>query len=368
MKLSAKVLIVGGGPAGATAARVLASKGVETLLLEKDPSFVKPCGGGLPSGAFAEFGLPESLAKSRITIINIVPPLSEPFQVPIESGYVGIIERGNFDACLRDMAKVEDAAILKGSFLGFLENNRRIIAQAEINGEKAEIHSDFMIAADGVNSRVRAASGFRPVKALFTYSGKFPSDQLQCEFRFGADSRGGYSWVLPSGGKAHIGVGSVEPRNVKKSFDHYLSEKEVKGPPQALRGYRIPLWEPDSKERPLVSGRVLFAGDSAGSVMPFTFEGIYYAMRSGQLASEAIIRERPSEYRRAWRRNFQIRFALMKSLWSHYLLDDRSVEKLLQVIRNRGVQAGAMKLWVEKRSGRGSLVAFITALRKFKLF
>jgi len=57
MKLSAKVLVVGGGPAGAIGAKTLAEWGVEVILLERNFLFEKPCGGGIPLSAFDEFGI-----------------------------------------------------------------------------------------------------------------------------------------------------------------------------------------------------------------------------------------------------------------------------------------------------------------------
>jgi len=366
--LECKVLIVGGGPAGASAARELAARGVETLLLEKDSNFVKPCGGGIPSGAFTELGLPESLCKAKVTSLRIFPPESEPYEVPFDQGFIGIVERGEFDSALRDMAKVEDAAIIKGAFMKFISAGKEIVSQAEIDGEKAEIRSEYVIAADGVNSRVRSALGIRPVKSVFTLSGKFPVSSDFCEFYFGESSKGGYSWVFPaSGGRAHVGIGNVKPREARTGFLEFLSTKGLSGN-GSFRGYRIPLWEPESKERPLAKGKVLLVGDAAGFVMPFTFEGIYYAIRSGQFAAEAIIKERPGDYRRLWAKRFSIRFRLMKEIWSRYLQDERGMETLLGVIRNRGVQVGAMRLWLDKKSGKGSLLAFIKALKKFRLF
>ena len=359
--------MIGGGPAGASAARDLAAAGVETLLLEKNPTFLKPCGGGVPSGAFTELGLPESLCKAKVTSLRIFPPSSEPYDVPFDEGFIGMVDRNQFDSALRDMAKAEDAAVIKGVFIKFLSRGKEIISEAEIDGEKAEVRSEYVIAADGVNSRVRSALGIRPVKSVFTLSGKFPVSSDFCEFYFGQASKGGYSWVFPSGVKAHVGIGNVDPKEARTGFLDFLSSKGLPAN-GSFRGYRIPLWEPESKEKPLAKGKVLLVGDAAGFVMPFTFEGIYYAIRSGQFAAEAIIKERPGDYRRLWGKRFSIRFRLMKEIWKRYLQDERGMESLLGVIRNRGVQVGAMRLWLDKKSGKGSLVAFIKALKKFRLF
>jgi len=71
MRLSAKVLVVGGGPAGATAARFLANNGVDVILLERNLSFVKPCGGGVSISALYELGIPKTMIKKEVKSIRL---------------------------------------------------------------------------------------------------------------------------------------------------------------------------------------------------------------------------------------------------------------------------------------------------------
>ncbi len=82
MKLSAKVLVIGGGPAGATAARFLADQGIDVILLERNLFFVKPCGGGLSIGAFDELGIPKTAIKKEVKKIRVISPLGERLDIP----------------------------------------------------------------------------------------------------------------------------------------------------------------------------------------------------------------------------------------------------------------------------------------------
>ena len=375
--LETRVLIVGGGPAGATAARFLAASGVDCIILERHPRRTKPCGGGIPCGAFEELQLPENLIKKKVCALRVSPPKSTPFEICFQSGYIGIVERREFDSALREMAQAQGARLLDGEFLRFMppENGRRndnIVCEAVSSGERLEVRSELVIAADGVNSRVRTALGMKPMASLYTLGAKLPAGGTMgnsCEFYFGRFATGGYSWIFPGGASVSAGTGSTDPGKLKPAYERLLAEKGV--PPEAAaapgpRGYRIPLWE----GQPLVreKEKVLFAGDSAGLVMPFTFEGIYYAMRAGQLAAQAIAEGDPGLYGKLWRQRFRSRFLLMKGLWRIFLTTEAGTEALISAFRDERVQQMGIKLWLDKTSGRGTLASFINVLRKRVLF
>ncbi len=374
--METRVLIVGGGPAGATAGRFLAANGVDCIILERFPGQTKPCGGGIPCGAFEELDLPENLIKNKVSSLRVSPPKSGPFEIAFRSGYIGIVERREFDSTLRDMAQAQGAVVMDGEFLRFLppENGRPergILCEANRGGERIMVRSELVIAADGVNSRVRTALGMKPMSSLYTLGAKLPIDATMmekncCEFYFGRFAKGGYSWIFPGGASVSAGTGSTDPGRLKPAFERLLEEKGA-APAAAIqgtRGYRIPLWE----GQPLMKDKVLFAGDSAGLVMPFTFEGIYYAMRSGQLAAQAIAEGDPGLYRKLWRHRFRSRFLLMKGLWRAFLTTESGTETLITAFRDERVQQTAIKLWLNKTGERGSLASFINVLRKKVLF
>ena len=370
MRLEARILIVGGGPAGATAGRVLAAGGADCIILEKNLLGTKPCGGAIPSGAFEEFCLPLSAIKRRVNLLRVSPPRSSAFEIGLGEGYLGMVERREFDQMLRGMARAEGVAVMKGHFSRILESgSHAVLSEAEIGGQKTEIRSEYVIAADGVNSRVRSSMGLRPVTSLHTLGVKLPLQkpfrENCCEFHFGSSARGGYSWIFPGGSSVSAGTGSTNPKKLRSGLQGFLAQKKWPWTGEnGARGYRIPLWEPN----PLVRGNVLFAGDSAAHVMPFTFEGIYYAMRAAQFAAEALLKDKPGLYRKLWRQRFRSRFLLMKTLWSTFLKNETATELLLSAFRDERVQQRGIKLWLDKTEGRGSFVSFANALRKYVLF
>jgi geranylgeranyl reductase len=96
-------------------------------------------------------------------------------------------------------------------------------------------------------------------------------------------------------------------------------------------------------------------------VMPVTYEGIYYAMKSGQFAATAIIEKRPEIYRKLWEERFGKRFRAMDRFKNLFFRDDASIEKWIGVHRSSAVQELAMRLWLQKEPGTRQLFAYLKA-------
>jgi geranylgeranyl reductase len=86
VKLKTKVVVVGGGPAGAIAARSLAEYGVDVIVLERNPSFKKPCGGAISLIALEELHIPETVIGKEVKCIRIVSPKGEKLDVELGEG------------------------------------------------------------------------------------------------------------------------------------------------------------------------------------------------------------------------------------------------------------------------------------------
>ena len=98
------VVVVGGGPAGATAATDLARRGRTVLLLDR-AGRIKPCGGAIPPRVIRDFDIPDSPARARkVTSARMVSPSDKRVDMPIEDGFVGMVDRDDFDEWLRERA------------------------------------------------------------------------------------------------------------------------------------------------------------------------------------------------------------------------------------------------------------------------
>jgi geranylgeranyl reductase len=362
MKLSAKVLVVGGGPAGAIGARTLAEWGIEVILVERNLSFEKPCGGGIPLSAFDELGITKGLIKREVRNITIISPTGDKVDIALRGGSLGIVARGEFDKVLRNEAEKKGAQVIEGEFRGITGTHKEYRVETIIKGNKAEITAEFVIAADGVNSRVRAAAGIEPPRALVTFSEKIKGVEAEsCEFWFDAShAPGSYSWVFPAPEGISAGTGSLDPGRVVASYQVFRKKRGItlEGP---KRVYRIPRWEGNLYNK----NNIIFAGDSAGQVMPINYEGIYYAMKAGEFAARAIIEGKAINYKKMWKSSFQKKFTLMDKLGSYFFKDNASLEELVALHKRPEVQEASMRLWLRKDSGREGLQSYMKLFRKF---
>ena len=110
------IVIIGGGPSGATAAHELAKKGTKVAFIDK-AGRIKPCGGAVPPRLILDFEIPDSQVVAKIRTARMISPTARKVDMPIENGFVGMIDRENFDAFLRKRACDAGAVQYTGTFL-----------------------------------------------------------------------------------------------------------------------------------------------------------------------------------------------------------------------------------------------------------
>ena len=293
-------VVVGGGPSGAVAATDLALAGHSVLLLERGGR-IKPCGGAVPPRLLLDFDIPQSLLVARARSARMIAPSGRAVDMPVgEIGYVGMVDREEFDEWLRERARASGAERLSATFEKIERDDKPqpLVAFRRTRGGPIErVRARCIIGADGARSAVAKQSlpNAERVKCVFAYHEiiKAPAndtnhyDHSRCDvFYQGRLSPDFYAWVFPHGETASIGVGSAN-----KGFSLRGAVAEMRGDLGLDRcetvrreGAPIPL-------KPLKrwdNGRdVVVAGDAAGIVAPASGEGIYYAMVGGRLSAEA---------------------------------------------------------------------------------
>ncbi|KLU10562.1 geranylgeranyl reductase family protein [Kocuria sp. SM24M-10] len=328
-----RALVLGGGPAGATAGYWLAAHGIRATVLEKTAfPREKVCGDGLTPRAVREMqlmGLPHGpelgyarnrglrLVARRRTVEVPWPELSD------FPGYGLVRTRTGFDQQLAEHARGAGARVLeRRSVTGVLRDRtgRVVGARAHVlddagrrTGEIEEHRADVVLAADGNSARSAVSAGLhkrgdRPMGVAVRAYYESPRSELDwmegwLELTDGHDPRRallpGYGWVFGVGdGTANVGLGILDTSPAFGSLDYR----------KVLAGWTASMpaeWTFDEEHRrgrvlgaalPMAFNRtphhvpgMLLLGDAAGLVSPFNGEGISNAMESARYAAEHVV-------------------------------------------------------------------------------
>jgi len=289
------VIVVGGGPAGATAAHGLAKAGARVLLLERRrlPRY-KACGGCLSRRVEKLLDFDRAhLIEERITGLTFTYRGREPIEAAFAVPVAYMVWRDRFDQALCLSAAAAGAELRDE---GTVRTVRQVGSQVEVdvNGEREA--GDFLVGADGACGVVardlfpaRRKARAVGLDADLPLTGAAAALKSRVVIELGRAS-GGYCWAFPKRGVASVGamVGRAAAKNVSHCLEAFLGAGGFgHRSPARTHGALIPLYAGDSG--PLYQGRALLTGDAAALVDPFLGEGIYYAILSGQLAARAIL-------------------------------------------------------------------------------
>lgn len=373
-------IVVGGGPAGATAAHELACDGYQVLLIDR-PGRIKPCGGAIPPRLLADFDIPPSLLAGRVGGAKIIAPSGAEVDMAIDGSYVGMVDRDEFDPWLRQRAASSGAVLAEGRFesLSRLADGRVEVVYTQ-DGERQTAQARLVIGADGANSQVRrqALGPDKRPPYVFAYHEiiRTPSalegfDDSSCQvFYQGRVSPDFYGWVFPHGETTSVGVGTAIKGHDLKQATSLLREMSGLADCETIReeGAPLPLkplgrWD---------DGRnVVLAGDAAGVVAPASGEGIYYAMLAGRLAAEGgaaflatgslrALAQPRKKFMREHGRVFMI-LGLMQGFWYK---TDRRRERFVAICNDPDVQRLTWESYLNKRLVRTDPLAHVRVFFK----
>ncbi len=306
------VVVVGGGPAGATCARSLALAGRAVCVIDKEaPPRYKTCGGALVGRAVRMLDLnlrPAVEAEPSILELNLLDS-GVSLRVERPEAPVLMTMRADLDDFLLRGAREDGATLRAPCALRALEQHEEGVS---VLTDRGEISAHFVVAADGASSRTARLAGWpenrRCIPALeselFVDSAEL--ERFAGRVRFDFDSiPNGYTWLFPK--RRHLSVGCLSTkrgtRDLRSSLDRWLERIGLDpDTPRQDHGFVIPV---APRARSLASGRILLVGDAAGLADPVTCEGISHAILSGRLAAEAIVAgsDSPDEVRQSYGRS-----------------------------------------------------------------
>ena len=351
------VVVVGGGPAGSTAARGLARGGARVLVVDRaEFPRNKPCGGGLTWRAMKRFPEIEA-ALPRISThivrrLYMEAPGGESVTVNTADPAVVLVRRVEFDHLLMALAREAGADVAEGADITRVSERAGGVRLEARDGRVFE--APIVVAADGVYSTVARRLGFNPGwprdRVAIDMMEETPSSRLRAAddstlwVSFAPGSGHGYGYIFPKRDYVNVGVGYVVSsfKTTVREAPHALHESFVKG--LTARGllegeadracftpYQVPVGGPlETTAR----GRVYLAGDAGGFVNGFSAEGIYFAMVTGDLAARAIL-EGPSPrlYERLWRREIGAEMRDSRVLSRYVFADLARVSRLVRGVR-----------------------------------
>jgi geranylgeranyl reductase family protein len=313
MSLDADIAVVGGGPAGAFAAYLLARQGARVTVFDPSHPREKPCGGGVTGRALALVEPVLGLAKFPAVAIesgrfDVTGDRSASVRLH-DHGFSAdssllVVSRAQFDRALLDGA-IAAGATLRPERVTHVETTA---TGAQVKTAKGAWNADYVLGADGANSfvRRRLAKAFTRAQ-LSIATGVFAHGVSSSEIlvRFVSNPQG-YIWSFPRPDHLAIGIGAqadeTQSGPLRQILSDWLTETQIANEAK-LEWYSwpIPSLQVEDFEHERTSGdRWMLLGDAGGLVDPLTREGIFFALRSAEMAAEAIAGKHGTDPARAY--------------------------------------------------------------------
>ena len=313
------VAVLGGGPAGASAAERLARAGLNTMVFDEKLAWEKPCGGGITYKAYDQYPylLNNDTPKKLIheTVVNATGAgeakmtLTQPML---------IYSRLDLNRMLLQRAERAGAALEQTRVLGIEQHDKGW----RLRTRNGTAEADFLVVATGARNPLREVGTQLSAGDTMSTAGYFvPGARERIDIQFLPNFEG-YIWVFPRCGHLSVGIGGKgEPAQAMRArLEQYMDQQGISRKDAVFYSHALPSLETRSWHRNRVSGLGWMAvGDAGGLVDPITGEGLYYAIRSGDLASQVLLNDvhdmtdKAVAYRAALAREFahDLEFAAM---------------------------------------------------------
>jgi geranylgeranyl reductase len=370
------VVVVGGGPSGATAAEDLARSGFKVAMLDREGR-IKPCGGAIPPRLMQDFHVTDDQLVAKVNTARMISPKGRHVDIPIENGFVGMVDRKDFDPFLRQRAEDAGAKRFTGTFVRIDRDadGPSVMYRDKDTSEVLPLKCKLVIGADGARSRVGRAEvpGGDKIPYVLAYHEiiKAPPktevyDPVRCDVIYdGKISPDFYGWVFPHGDSASVGMGTEVSSVDLKQATADLREMAGLSGCETIRkeGAPIPLKPLDRWD----NGKdVVLAGDAAGVVAPSSGEGIYYAMVGGRVAATACAATLTTGKvknlklaRSMFMKEHKMVFRVLGSMQNAYYRSDDRRERFVSLCHDIDVQRLTFEAYMNKKLVRARPMAHL---------
>jgi flavin-dependent dehydrogenase len=286
-----RVAVIGGGPAGAFAAENLARAGLHTVLVDEKLAWEKPCGGGLTYKAYQRypFLIENSHPKKIVNDMCIAAPKAGRVKMGLDQPLL-IYSRFDLNRLLLERAERAGAKLEKTRVLEISRSGGGWLVKTR----HGAIEADYCVVATGGRNSLRDfGTQWTAGDTMYALGYYVPYQQDHVDIQFLPNLQG-YIWVFPRCGHVSVGIGAKgeSAQSLRARLERYMDEKGIpyRGAPffaHILPSLRSCRWKNNR-----VAGDGWFAvGDAGGLVDPITGEGLYYALRSAELASQVLLNE-----------------------------------------------------------------------------
>jgi geranylgeranyl diphosphate/geranylgeranyl-bacteriochlorophyllide a reductase len=307
------IAIVGGGPAGAMTAEGISSGftaglagqgSMRVVVFEEKLGWEKPCGGGLSHKALERypflleaegFGKPvrdmEVWAPGEVVVrFRLRKPLA-------------IYSRRELNQFLLQRGEKAGVEVVKDRIVGFT----RLGERWELKGRERRYQADYLVLAAGARSRLRKhlAGDFKPRDFMLTFGYYVPGHEDVVRIEFFEDFEG-YAWSFPRADHLSVGicgkVGQTNMAELQRNLRGFIKRCRYSAASATVFSHLLPSLAVDSWGNLRLAGPGwALVGDVGGLADPLTGEGIYFALRSGELLAEALRSGFPHRYpQRVW--------------------------------------------------------------------
>ncbi len=341
------VIVVGAGPAGATAATAAAQAGAKVLLVEEHTQIGHPiqCTGLLSTRGWRLARLSDALIVRGIRGVRVHSPDGSVYELGGERVRAYVIDRDRLDQGLAERAAKAGVTIQTGTRATELreyENGARALVTQTPGGARERYTAPVIVGADGPHSLLARRAGLpSPQKILLGLQALIEHQSQKSDFvevffgwRWAANF---FAWSVPvADGTARVGLATDRVREAKQCFEHLRAEHHKLGKVVLYQSGMIPI---GPAQRTVADG-FLIVGDAAGQAKPTSGGGIYTGMLCGRIAGEVAARCALAgktqarflrEYERRWRAKLERELSL--GMRAHHIVSQLTDDQLAQALR-----------------------------------